>query len=193
MLIRTKIIIYSIACCAFGVLLSFALVKYILSEASVVATPHAIKTPDNNVAFDFAELEKNLASIELALNNSEPLQQAAAMQAHQRAEQIKAELQKLEQLKQAQLQIKLFTLEQLKEGAFNSMPHIVEPLRVEPLSILPPKAPVSSVAPAEIVASEPAASLTLGEGGDGVIVRLLCLWFRHCLVDSTSWPQFRFP
>lgn len=74
MLIRTKIIIYSIVCCAFGVLLSFALVKYALSEASVAATPHAIKIPDNNVEFDFTELEKNLASIELALNNSEPLQ-----------------------------------------------------------------------------------------------------------------------
>ncbi|MGL5024430.1 MAG: sensor histidine kinase, partial [Shewanella oncorhynchi] len=150
MLIRTKLIIFSMACCAFGVLLSFALVKYISPYASSVATSNTIEIPDVNVQLDFAELEKTVASIELALNNSEQLQEAAAMQAHQRAEQIKAELQKLEQLKQEQLQIKLFKLEQLKEGLFNSIPHVVEPLRVEPLSILPPKAPVSPAISAEI-------------------------------------------
>ena len=164
MLIRTKLIIFSMACCAFGVLLSFALVKYISPYASSVATSNTIEIPDVNVQLDFAELEKTVASIELALNNSEQLQEAAAMQAHQRAEQIKAELQKLEQLKQEQLQIKLFKLEQLKEGLFNSIPHVVEPLRVEPLSILPPKAPVSPAISAEIAKGERVSSLTLGEG-----------------------------
>lgn len=86
------------------------------------------------------------------------------MQARQRTEQIKAELQKLEQLKQEQLQIKLFKLEQLKEGQFNFSAHIAEPLRVEPLSILPPKAPASPVAPTEIAENERVSSLTLGEG-----------------------------
>lgn len=168
MLIRTKLIIYSMGCCALGVLLSFALVKYISPESSVASTPRAIEIPDVNVQLDFAELEKTAASIELALKNTEQLQLAAAMQARQRAEQIKAELQKLEQLKQEQLQIKLFKLEQLKEGQFNSIPHIVEPLRVEPLSILPPKAP--SAVPAEIAKDERIPSLTLGEG---LIVLLL--------------------
>jgi len=158
------------ACCAFGVLLSFALVKYFSPEASVASTPRVIEIPDVQVQLDFAELENTAASIELALKNTEQLQLAAAMQARQRAEQIKAELQKLEQLKQEQLQIKLFKLEQLKEGQFNSIPHIVEPLRVEPLSILPPKAPVSTVAPAEIPQDKRVSSLTLGEG---VMVLLL--------------------
>lgn len=170
MLIRTKLIIYSMACCAFGVLLSFALVKYLSPEAQVASTSRVIEIPDVNVQLDFAELENTAASIERALKNTEQLQLAAAMQARQRAEQIKAELQKLEQLKQEQLQIKLFKLEQLKEGQFNSLPHIVEPLRVEPLSILPPKAPVSTVAPAEIPQDKRVSSLTLGEG---VIVLLL--------------------
>lgn len=170
MLIRTKLIVYSMACCAFGVLLSFALVKYFSPEASVASTPRVIEIPDVQVQLDFAELENTAASIELALKNTEQLQLAAAMQARQRAEQIKAELQKLEQLKQEQLQIKLFKLEQLKEGQFNSIPHIVEPLRVEPLSILPPKAPVSTVAPAEIPQDKRVSSLTLGEG---VMVLLL--------------------
>lgn len=170
MLIRTKLIIYSMACCAFGVLLSFALVKYISPESSVAATPRTIEILDNQVLLDFAELDNTAASIELALKNTEQLQLAAAMEARQRAEQIKAELKKLEQLKQQQLEIKLFKLEQLKEGQFNSSPHIVEPLRVEPLSIFPPKAPVSPVAPAEIAEDERVSSLTLGEG---LIVLLL--------------------
>ncbi|MCS6175738.1 sensor histidine kinase [Shewanella baltica] len=160
MLIRTKIIIYSMVCCAFGVLLSFALVKYISPETSAVATSKAIEIPDVNVQLDFADLEKTTAAIELALKNTEQLQLAAAMQARQRTEQIKAELQKLEQLKQEQLQIKLFKLEQLKEGQFNFSAHIAEPLRVEPLSILPPKAPAFPVAPTEIADN----GLTLGEG-----------------------------
>ncbi|MDT3320134.1 ATP-binding protein [Shewanella sp. SP1S2-4] len=160
MLIRTKIIIYSMICCAFGVLLSFALVKYISPETSVVATSKAIEIPDVNVQLDFADLEKTTAAIELALKNTEQLQLAAAMQARQRTEQIKAELQKLEQLKQEQLQIKLFKLEQLKEGQFNFSAHIAEPLRVEPLSILPPKAPASP----EIAEIERVSSLTLSEG-----------------------------
>ncbi|MGI2196219.1 sensor histidine kinase [Shewanella baltica] len=159
MLIRTKIIIYSMVCCAFGVLLSFALVKYISPETSAVATSKAIEIPDVNVQLDFADLEKTTAAIELALKNTEQLQLAAAMQARQRTEQIKAELQKLEQLKQEQLQIKLFKLEQLKEGQFNFSAHIAEPLRVEPLSILPPKAPAFPVAPTEIADN----GLTLGE------------------------------
>jgi TolA-binding protein len=142
------------ACCAFGVLLSFALVKYFSPNASSVATSNTIEIPDVNVQLDFAELEKTVASIELALKDTEQLQLTAAMQARQRTEQIKAELQKLEQLKQEQLQIKLSKLEQLKEGQFNFTAHIADPLRVEPLSILPPKAPVSPVAPAEIADNE---------------------------------------
>ncbi|MGI2139976.1 ATP-binding protein [Shewanella baltica] len=164
MLIRTKLIIYSMACCAFGVLLSFALVKYFSPNASSVATSNTIEIPDMNVQLDFVELEKTVASIELALKNTEQLQLMAAMQARQRTEQIKAELQKLEQLKQEQLQIKLFKLEQLKEGQFNFSAHIAEPLRVEPLSILPPKAPAFPVAPTEIADNERVSSLTLGEG-----------------------------
>lgn len=67
MLIRTKIIIYSMVCCAFGVLLSFALVKYISPETSAVATSKAIEIPDVNVQLDFADLEKPLLPLSLPL------------------------------------------------------------------------------------------------------------------------------
>lgn len=163
MLIRTKIIIYSIVCCAFGVLLSFALAKYISPASSIVALPNAIEIPDNHLQLDFAELDNAVTSIELAVKNTEQLQLAAAMQARQRAEQIKAKLQRLEQLKQEQLQIKLSKLEQLKEGQFNSTPDIVELSPVEPLSILPPKALPSPVVPAESAPGERVSSLTLGQ------------------------------
>lgn len=163
MLIRTKIIIYSIVCCAFGVLLSFALAKYISPASSIVALPNAIEIPDNHLQLDFAELDNAVTSIELSVKNTEQLQLAAAMQARQRAEQIKAKLQRLEQLKQEQLQIKLSKLEQLKEGQFNSTPDIVELSPVEPLSILPPKALPSPVAPAESAPGERVSSLTLGQ------------------------------
>lgn len=163
MLIRTKIIIYSIVCCAFGVLLSFALAKYISPASSIVALPNAIEIPDNHLQLDFAELDNAVTSIELSVKNTEQLQLAAAMQARQRAEQIKAKLQRLEQLKQEQLQIKLSKLEQLKEGQFNSTPDIVELSPVEPLSILPPKALPSPVVPAESAPGERVSSLTLGQ------------------------------
>ncbi|MCL1088401.1 ATP-binding protein [Shewanella profunda] len=143
MLLRTKLIIYSMACCAFGVLLSFGVAKYLSPTPKEVEDSIHIDIPAVDVPpIDLSQLEKTVSSIELALKNTEQFQQALSTQQRVTTEQIKNELKKLEQLKQEQLHLKLYALEQLKEGQFNPAPHIVIP-RIESLSILPPKIPAA--------------------------------------------------
>jgi len=144
--LRTKLVIYSTVCCALGVLLTFASMKYLFSTSSPeVATPATL--PDVQIPeLDLAQLQDSVAAIESAIKNTEQFQQAFSLQERLRADQIKHELQKLEQLKQEQLQIKLYKLELLKQGLFNPAPHpanmvpalpVVEQSKLPPLSLDP--------------------------------------------------------
>ncbi|AAN56673.1 PAS domain-containing protein [Shewanella oneidensis MR-1] len=146
MQLRTKLVIYSTVCCAFGVLLTLATMKYLFSTSSPeVATPATL--PDVQLPeLDLAQLQDSVAAIESAIKNTEQFQQAFSLQERLRADQIKHELQKLEQLKQEQLQIKLYKLELLKQGLFNPAPHpanmvpalpVVEQSKLPPLSLDP--------------------------------------------------------
>lgn len=146
MQLRTKLVIYSTVCCAFGVLLTLASMKYLFSTSSPeVATPATL--PDVQLPeLDLAQLQDSVAAIESAIKNTEQFQQAFSLHERLRADQIKHELQKLEQLKQEQLQIKLYKLELLKQGLFNPAPHpanmvpalpVVEQSKLPPLSLDP--------------------------------------------------------
>ncbi len=143
MQLRTKLILYSMACCALGVLFCLGIVRYgalfspaITPPLSPMASPASqvnIKPSELNIE----ALKQAVASIEAelsnnsSLNNHSPLSnnallQALGVQERLRAEQIKHELGRLEQLKQEQLQIKLFKLEQLKDGLLAGSPRVVD-------------------------------------------------------------------
>ncbi|MFV0597083.1 sensor histidine kinase [Shewanella sp.] len=134
MQLRTKLIIYSTICCAFGVLLTLGAVSY-RPSISPVEMPAPIKLPDINIPP--LDVDKLQETVEAAIKNNEKLQQTMPLQERLRAEQIKHELQKLEQLKQEQLQIKLYKLEQLKDGLFSPSIHPEVP------PIAPPAEPIS--------------------------------------------------
>ncbi|MCH1929749.1 ATP-binding protein [Shewanella sp. A25] len=145
MQLRTKLIIYSMACCALGVIISLSLMHYfapsqpqLMSRSSnLLEAPELPDLSDIEVPeIDLEHLKETLTAIDTAIDMTEQVQIALSMQEKIRAEQIKIELQQLEKLKEEQLQRSMMRLEQLKEGLYGSAPYSAVP--IPPMPELPP-------------------------------------------------------